>query len=110
MLQSDVSMYLVGLFLRFGVPLGLTLFLAWLLKNIDIQWLEQTNGKSDRGEAEPPLLVMGCWILHNFRNESSPAYELGEVCWKLRMRFEGNLPDECLDCEYFEKGLLENAA
>jgi hypothetical protein len=110
MLQSDVGMYLVGLFLRLGVPLGLTLFFAWLLKNIDLQWLEQSNGLSDRDETETPLRSQGCWILNNLANQGPVSSGQGELCWKVRMRLEGNFPDECLDCEHFEKGLLKNAA
>jgi cytochrome c-type biogenesis protein CcmE len=110
MLQSETSLYLAGLFLRFGVPLGLTIILAWLLRNMDMQWLEQADedkGKDHRIEGQLPD---GCWIIHNLSKDNHVDTELQDACWKVRVRFEGILPDQCLDCQYFQEGVLEDAA
>jgi hypothetical protein len=110
MLQSDGSMYLVGLFLRFGVPLGLTIILAWLLKNIDLQWLKEANGEKEVEKSDFPSIIQGCWILHNLSLEKSLSGDPQEGCWKVRVKFEGDLPDQCLECNFFTEGILENAA
>ena len=108
-MQSGVDMYWVGLFLRFGVPLGLTLMLAWLLKNIDLQWLE--NAKDEIAESGGASSDMpGCWIYHNLSQENNKFQDLKAACWKVRVKFEGSLPEECLECVYFGKRLLENVA
>jgi len=109
-MQNDVSMYLVGLFLRFGVPLGITIMLAWLLKNIDLLWLEEANGERGVRKTDLPSKNQGCWILHNLSLENPPCGDLQEACWKVRVKFEGVLPDQCLDCKYFKERILDNAA
>lgn len=110
MLQSESSLYLAGLFLRFGVPLGLTIFLAWLLRNLDLHWLEEVTGERRDEKIDLRQEPQGCWIIHNLPQEKSLSHDLQEACWKVRMGFEGVLPDQCLDCQYFKEGLLENAA
>jgi len=110
MLQSEGSMYLAGLFLRFGVPLGLTIFLAWLLKNMDLHWLDEVNGESQGEKPDLNQEPQGCWIINNLPQEKYLSEDLQEACWKVRVGFEGILPDQCLDCKYFKEGILENAA
>jgi hypothetical protein len=116
--QSEAGLYLAGLFLRFGVPLGLTLFLAWILKNMDLQWLEEEDrvkaapgtDPQQRPQERPQEKSQGCWIYHNLPQEITAKKGSQGACWNLRIRFEGSLPDECLDCVYFKEKLFENAA
>ena len=110
MLQADGTLYLAGLFLRFGVPLGLTIILAWLLRNMDLRWMEEGEPSVESNRIENKELSEICWIVHNFVKDDGVELEAQETCWKVRMRFEGILPSECLDCEIFQEGLLEIAA
>jgi hypothetical protein len=108
--QSEGIMYLAGFFLRFGVPLGLTLFFAWLLKNLDLQWLKEAQSENQDQRSDELRIPQDCWILQNIPHGKDPNEVFPEACWKVRMNFEGFLPDQCLDCRYFEAGILENAA
>lgn len=110
MLQSETSLYLAGLFLRFGVPLGFTIILAWLLRNMDLHWLEKADEEKGQVNSTKEQLPEGCWIIHNLSKDDLTGMELHDTCWKVRMRFEGVLPDQCLECQYFKEGVLENAA
>jgi hypothetical protein len=110
MTQGDIGMYLVGLFLRFGIPLGLTIILAWILKNLDLQWLEEREREPIESRIEDEGQSQGCWVLQNFSHEVSAINGHQDACWKVRMRIEGKLPDECLDCAYFKDTLLMDAA
>ena len=110
MLQSETSLYLAGLFLRFGVPLCFTIILAWLLRNMDLQWLREAGEEKGKEKSIDRQLPEGCWIIHNLSKDDRRGMELPDVCWKVRMRFEGILPDHCLECQYFKEGVLENAA
>ena len=108
--QSEGIMYLAGFFLRFGVPLGLTIFFAWLLRNLDLQWLKEAESVNQDQGSDEPQIPQDCWILQNIPRGKCPTEAFPEACWKVRMKFEGILPDQCLDCRYFEAGILENAA
>ena len=110
MLQSDGTMYLAGLFLRFGVPLGLTIFLAWLLNNLDLSWLNEMRGDSHAEKTVLHQKPQGCWILHKLPLENSSFGDPQDACWKVRVNFEGILPDQCLECDSFKEGILANAA
>ena len=110
MLQSETSLYIAGLFLRFGVPLGFTIILAWLLRNMDLQWLGEASQEKEDEKSITGQLPEGCWIIHNISKEDHRVMEPSEICWKVRMRFEGILPDQCIECPYFKEGVLENAA
>ena len=109
MLLKGVDMYWVGMFLRFGIPLGFTLMLTWFLKNIDVQWLEEAY-EDNTVVTDTPCEIHGCWIQHNLSQENSQNRDPNLACWKVRVKFEGILPDDCIDCEYFESRILENAA
>ncbi len=110
MLQSETSLYLAGLFLRFGVPLGFTILLAWLLRNLDLHWLEEAVEDKGVDHGNEVRLPDGCWIIHNFSKDHPEGIEPQDSCWKVRIRFEGILPDQCIDCPYFKEGVLEVAA
>ncbi|OGO16816.1 MAG: hypothetical protein A2Z14_07115 [Chloroflexi bacterium RBG_16_48_8] len=110
MLQSEGSLYLAGLFLRFGVPLGLTIILTWLLRNLDLHWLEQADDTRENETIEEAQLSEACWVVHNLSSDDGRCADLQEPCWRVRLRFEGNLSNQCLDCQFFKDGLLENAA
>jgi hypothetical protein len=110
MLQGEGSLYLAGLFLRFGVPLGLTLILAWLLRNLDLRWVNEADHMEEHETIEEVQLPEACWIIHNLSKDDGGSVEPQEPCWRVRMRFEGNLPSQCLDCTFFKEGLLEIAA
>jgi hypothetical protein len=110
MLESEGSLYLAGLFLRFGVPLGLTIILAWLLRNLDLRWIEEGDLSIEDEKVEEPQIPEVCWVLHNTSTDSGGNVDAQEPCWRVRMRFEGNLSSQCLDCQYFGDKILEVAA
>jgi hypothetical protein len=110
MLQSEGSLYLAGLFLRFGVPLGLTIILAWVLRNLDLRWVEEGEPSIENETVEEDQLPEACWIVHNTSTDNGRNATTQEPCWRIRMRFEGNLSSQCLDCQYFKDRILETAA
>jgi hypothetical protein len=109
-LPEEGALYLASLFLRFGVPLGLTIFLAWLLRNLDLHWLKDAVKDHPKERLNKGQVPDDCWVIHNVPNESDSAGKSKDPCWKIRMAFEGNLSDQCLECPYFKRGLLKSAA
>jgi hypothetical protein len=109
-LQSEGSLYLAGLFLRFGVPLGFTMILAWVLRNLDLRWIEEGDSSVENEKVEEDQLPEACWIVHRSSTGNGRKAVALDPCWRIRMRFEGNLSSQCLDCQYFKDQIFEIAA
>ncbi len=110
MLPEAGTLYLASLFLRFGVPVGLTIILAWVLRNLDLHWLNDTDKDHSEERLDKSRVPDGCWVIHNISNGQEDIAKVKDPCWKIRMAFEESLSDQCLECPYFKKELLENAA
>lgn len=110
MLPEEGTLYLANLFLRFGVPLGLTIILAWLLRNLDLHWLDDAVRDHSEEHLNKRQAPNDCWVIHNVSERMEGVEKIKDPCWKIRMSFEGSLLDQCMDCPYFKQGLLENAA
>lgn len=124
-------LYIVGLFaLRLGVPLAITLAIAFFLRRLDARWeeearLEQEAGKTKRKVVEqekvipPPLRSplpeplpaafdragKPCWEIKDcdpIAVEQCPAHQNPNIpCWQARREEEGKIPLECYHCELF---------
>ncbi|PWH15376.1 MAG: hypothetical protein DDG58_11055 [Ardenticatenia bacterium] len=80
---------MIGMFLlRLGVPLAVTLVIAWALKRLDARW---------RREAELRLASLGRAIAA----QCQYAGQTNPVCWVARRQVEGSLAAECRSCSQF---------
>ncbi len=80
---------MVGMFLlRLGIPLAVTLAIAWALKRLDVRW---------RREAEARLASLSQAIAAQCKyvGQTNP------VCWVARRQAEGSLAAECRSCSQF---------
>lgn len=109
----DSTQYWMGLFLRFGVPLGMTAVLAWMLRNLDERWRVEAGAEvsePQQGEASSAE----CWNSRDCpdarRERGRAAQERGHACWQIRQALTGRLPEECLDCPVFMQSVLGLAA
>ena len=125
-------LYIIGLFvLRLGIPLTITVAIAYFLRRLDARWeqearLEQEAGRATREVAEEeiiytpqpglplqapiPALFDGFgkpyWETNKDCNpikmEDCPAHQDPSVpCWQARRQAEGRIPVECYHCEIF---------
>jgi hypothetical protein len=95
----------VGLFvLRLGVPVAVTLLVAYLFKRLDQKW------QADAEQGGPPTAEQAtgrppCWIEKDcgpVRRSDCPACKLADIpCWLARIRVQGELPKSCLNCDRF---------
>ena len=103
---SDIAALLLGLLLRYGVPIGITALLAWMLSRLDARWQEQ----ADRRQA--PLSTLGaevrqvrCWETTECSRdlrENCPAYAEPDVpCWQVFRKRDNRLREACLTCHVF---------
>ena len=80
---------MVGMFLlRLGVPLAITLAVAWALKRLDVRWRRQA-------EARLASLSQAIAAQCKYAGQTYP------VCWVARRQAEGSLAAECRSCSQF---------
>jgi hypothetical protein len=96
----------VGLLLRFGIPIVLTVLAAWGLRRLDQRWQAQAE------HARPAPLGLGaapaevrCWEQTDCppeKHEGCPAFLRPSVpCWQVFREKSGELPTDCLRCGVF---------
>ena len=106
---------IAGMFLlRLGVPLIITLAVAYLLRRLDARWQAEAWAEWEASQpqeeaiAEAKLLETSeepCWSLKgcdDTARANCPAYKQPNLpCWLMRRRSEGRLPTECYGCALF---------
>ena len=101
-------------FLRLGVPLAITLTVAYFLRRLDAKWQAEAWVEWEASQpqkkviAEAKLLQAGkqpCWSLKGcdeaVRANCAAPKQPDIPCWLARRRSEGRLPPECYDCGQF---------
>ena len=105
---------IAGMFLlRIGVPLGLTLTVAYFLRRLDARWQAEAWAEWEASHpqeeviAEAKLLQPSepCWSLKGCdeatRANCAAPKQPDIPCWLARRRNEGKLPAECYNCAQF---------
>jgi hypothetical protein len=100
----DVLLVVLGFALRLGLPLGLTLLLAWWLRRLDARW--QAEGQAARARRAPrPALATPCWETRGCppeRRAACPAAAQPETpCWQVFRDARGVMRSACIDCTVF---------
>lgn len=109
--QSIEIVALVLLFvLRFGIPIGITILLATVLRRLDAHWKAEAEAKAARKEVRQIAISQEpCWELRHCSPEkraSCPAYARpDEPCWEVRSA-NGHLPQMCRDCHVLGRALV----
>jgi hypothetical protein len=95
----------IGLLLRFGLPLVLTLGLWWLLRELDRRWQAEARGSAPAVSEWP-----ACWQVRGCRPDvraKCPAgHPRARPCWQVLREVEGRLPDRCLACPVFRNATV----
>jgi len=96
----------IGLFLccgaRLGIPIGLTILLAWGLRRLDSHWQADAESKAAQADVrQVAVSQIRCWEMQGCsaeRRQTCPAYKHPEMpCWVTRSR-NGHLGEACRDC------------
>jgi hypothetical protein len=96
----------LGLLIRFGIPILLTVLAAWGLRRLDRRWqLESEHIRpAPLGVGAAPAEVR-CWEQTDCsedKREACPAYARPSVaCWQVFREKTGYLSTGCLGCEVF---------
>jgi hypothetical protein len=96
---------LIGLLLRFGLPMVITLMVIVILRKVDARWQKEAEQSPPTVEVENPH----CWEIKNCTPEQMsecPAPTSTKPCWQIRRQKNGYLREECLTCQVFQQAPL----
>lgn len=104
----EAGTVLLGLLLRFGIPILVTALLIRFLRRLDERWQrEATQPQQVKVKETPIFSTLRCWILNDCtpeERERCPAFiEAARPCWQVHRNGDGSLKDECLDCEILKR-------
>jgi hypothetical protein len=99
--------FFVGIILRFGIPIIITIVLVAWLRQIDQRWQDEAK----RSTLIQPALVgsknIGCWKINNCSVEAQTkcaAYANQDIpCWQNFREENGALKEKCLACKVFRQ-------
>ena len=112
---NPFTVFLIGVVVRVGIPLGATALLIWLLRRLDARWEAEARAASQRipapapAPAAPPpegdLRRVPCWEVNDCSAEQHticPIYGRSDVlCWQYFRDKQGHLREACLGCQVF---------
>ncbi len=100
---ETVGVFLVGILVRFGLPIGITALLVWWFRQLDQRWQSEAELQRARVEVKNP----GCWEINRCAEESRArcrAYaNPDKPCWQVFRGTDGHLQERCLGCDVFRK-------
>ena len=102
--QYALMTFIVGLLIRFGIPVLVPAALIYLLRRLDERWQAQARGELI---AVPMARNVGCWDINNCskeQRENCTAYAHPETpCWQHFRSKQGFLQESCLGCDVFRQ-------
>ncbi len=100
-----VLIFVIGVVVRFAIPIALTIVAIWLFRKLDARWQAEAAERVRAQMALMPALRTPCWEQNQCpaeRRATCPAYAQKDVpCWQVFRDKDGNLKLACLDCVVF---------
>jgi hypothetical protein len=99
--MNNVVIFVIGLMLRIGIPVAVTILVIALLRRLDKRWQKESLAL--------PMVPVGehCWEVKGCSKEqmeNCPAVAQPDVpCWQTFRSKDGALNEVCLDCEVFRQ-------
>lgn len=105
---NEVAAVLVGLLIRFGIPIGLTVLLVWALSKLDAHWRAEAEARKVRTSAlGADVRQVRCWETRDCapeQRQDCPAYHEPELpCWQVFRVRDGRLQEACFGCGVFRE-------
>jgi hypothetical protein len=97
--MDTIFTLVLGLLLRIGVPLAVTILVFFLLRRLDEAWQKEARALPVVSSQRPCWEVKGC-SEENRKNCPAPAHPKAP-CWQVYRLKTGQLREECLGCEVF---------
>lgn len=102
---NAVVALMIGILLRFGIPLLITVVVVWSLKRLDARWQAEIEERRIRSVEGVVVQEIKCWDLQDcpeIKREECVAFQnSGIPCWQHFRNGNGELREDCLECEVF---------
>ncbi len=103
---QDVTLaFVVGVLVRFVIPIILTVAAIWFFRKLDKRWKAEAEELTRRQMALATAQRTPCWVQKQCspeKRETCPAYvQKDAACWQVMRDKDGNLKLDCLDCGVF---------
>jgi hypothetical protein len=96
--MDAVLTFVLGLLLRIGIPVGVTVLVFSLLRRLDNHWQKEAQALPVITSLQPCWQVKGC---SEEKRKNCPASIQPNIpCWQV-FRTRNGLRDGCLECEVF---------
>jgi hypothetical protein len=102
---EEIAVVIVGVLLRFAIPIALTMLAVWFFRRLDRRWQAEAQ---ERARLQIAMAAAGrtpCWEQKQCspaQREKCPVYgQQGVPCWQVFRDKDGNLKPTCLDCGVF---------
>ena len=100
-----VLVFLIGVLVRFAIPIALTVAAIWFFRKVDKRWQAEAAERVRVQMALMTALRTPCWNQKHCsaeRRATCPAYAQKDTpCWQVFRAKDGNLKPACLDCSLF---------
>ncbi len=105
---ETLAAVMAGLLIRFGIPIGITAVLAWLLRKLDLRWQAEAEKRRLRAHSlGAAVRQVRCWERRDCppeKRDACPAYATADLpCWQVFRQNHGRLLEACLNCEVFRE-------
>jgi len=104
--MNETAVILIGLAVRFGIPVVLTILGIVILHRLDQQWRASAQAhRSQMVDAGLTPRNTGCWnVMHcsEEKKATCKAYASQNLpCWQIFRSKDGEMQDRCLVCKLF---------
>jgi hypothetical protein len=102
---NAVAALLIGIMIRFGLPILITALVVWTLKRLDARWQAEIDERRIQSMEGVAIQEIKCWELQNCLEEERGdcvAFQNPAIpCWQHFRNGQGELREDCLECEIF---------
>lgn len=100
---ETLGVLVLGIVVRFVLPIGITALLVWYFRRLDQRWQMEAKLAANRPMPKNP----GCWKINKCSAEKRAkcrAYaNPDKPCWQVYRTTDGLLQERCLGCDVFKK-------
>jgi hypothetical protein len=111
---ESVAIVVVGLLVRFALPIAITLLVIMWLRWLDTRWQKQAIDRLQMAGQRVGIGGVRCWETKGCSPESRascPAYQNKELpCWQVFREQDGLLREDCFGCDVFRLAPIPLAA
>lgn len=107
---NGVGLVILGIVVRLGIPVGITVLLIRWLRQLDARWQTEARQGAQVQSNRVQARNTGCWDVNRCTSEQKakcPAYARQETpCWQVFRQSNGVLRENCIGCNVFKEAPL----